>query len=115
MSSSYDSVLIYTSLKCVALAFCTHWQFEEGEGFAPPVRTWSNLPQLKMPLRQETRRCGWGPWLSTPRRVNRLSTDPRTFSKKHIYSLPYNLPEDKTSEYSPPAQCSTHSHEKNIL
>lgn len=34
MSSSYDSVLIYTSLKCVALAFCTHWQFEKGEDFA---------------------------------------------------------------------------------
>ena len=50
MSSSYDSVLIYTSLKCVVLAFCTHWQFEEGEGFAPPMRTWSNLPQLNTPL-----------------------------------------------------------------
>lgn len=28
MSSSYDSVLIYMSLKCVMLAFCTHWQLE---------------------------------------------------------------------------------------
>ena len=45
MSSSYDSVLIHTSLECVVLAFCTHWQFEEGEGSAPPTRIWSNLPQ----------------------------------------------------------------------
>lgn len=52
MSSSYDSVLIYTSLKCVVLAFCTRWQFEEGETFAPPLRTWSNLPLLNVPLWQ---------------------------------------------------------------
>lgn len=42
MSSSYDSVLIHTSLECVVLAFCTHWQFEDGKGSAP---SYKNLEQ----------------------------------------------------------------------
>lgn len=35
MSSSHDSVPTYTSLECVALAFCTPWHFEEREDPLP--------------------------------------------------------------------------------
>lgn len=39
MPSSYDSLLIYMSLKCVVLAFCTNWHFEERGSLeqTPPV------------------------------------------------------------------------------
>ena len=55
MSSSYDSVLIYTSLKCVALAFCTHWQFEEGED-SPLCR---DLGRTLHPFRRWTQLYNW--------------------------------------------------------
>lgn len=55
MSSSYDSVLIYTSLKCVVLAFCTHWQFEEGED-SPLL---GDLGRTLHPLRRWTQLYNW--------------------------------------------------------
>ena len=98
MSSSYDSVLIYTSLECVVLAFCTHWQLEEGEGSAlrwePGATFHGESAFVAAKPSSAAGSSGWAP----PEGLERLSAAQK-ISKKHTFSVRYNVPQMGASEH----------------
>lgn len=82
MSSSYDSVLIYTSLECVVLAFCTHWQLEEGEGSALRWEPGATFHSESAFVAAKPSSAAWSSGWAPPEGLERLSTAQK-ISKKH--------------------------------
>ena len=79
MPSSYDSPLIYTSLECVVLAFCTNRHFGDREDLERKFPG-GTCPGPRYQL------CGWAPGSTLPPAAR------KAFSKRHTFSLPEVFP-----------------------